>query len=93
MEVDSENTVLISADYLGFIYVWNIDGYCLDGAEVHSPECACLFYIVIQIITVGMYYRKLVWFSVHSRHIPHWQTVHVPIYYKTSPLYGHYCSS
>ena len=39
MEVDIENTVLISADYLGFVYLWNIDGYCLDGAESRSPEC------------------------------------------------------
>ena len=41
MEVDSDNTVLISADYLGFIYLWNIVGYCLNGAETHSPQRTC----------------------------------------------------
>ena len=38
LEVVSSDTMLFSADNLGFIYAWNIDGYCLKGEEAESPE-------------------------------------------------------
>ncbi|XP_053398693.1 WD repeat-containing protein 49-like isoform X5 [Mercenaria mercenaria] len=38
LEVNKANTVLISGDSCGFIYLWNIDGYCLKHREHESPE-------------------------------------------------------
>ena len=39
MEVNMLNTLLFTADNSGFVYVWNIDGYCLDHGESEPPEC------------------------------------------------------
>ena len=39
IEVDENNNLLFSSDSHGFIYVWNIDGYCIEGEESESPEC------------------------------------------------------
>ena len=39
--VVESDTMLFSADSLGFIYVWNIDGYSLKGEETGSPERKC----------------------------------------------------
>ncbi|KAL4229841.1 hypothetical protein ACF0H5_010233 [Mactra antiquata] len=38
LEVNKQNTVLFSGDSYGFIYLWNIDGYCLTSNEEEPPE-------------------------------------------------------
>lgn len=38
LEVNKANTVLFSGDSFGFIYLWNIDGYCAKHKEDESPE-------------------------------------------------------
>ena len=47
MEVNKTNTLLFSCDTFGFVYVWNIDGYCKNGVEKNSPECTYTSYIVL----------------------------------------------
>lgn len=39
-------TMLFSADSQGFMYVWNIEGYCLDGPETEGPECKKISLII-----------------------------------------------
>ena len=38
LEINKHNTVLFSGDSLGFIYLWNVDGYASDGREYEPPE-------------------------------------------------------
>ena len=38
MEVNSKDTTLVTADSSGFLFVWNISGYCLTGREDQPPE-------------------------------------------------------
>ena len=38
MEVNSKDTTLVTADSSGFLFVWNISGYCLAGREDEPPE-------------------------------------------------------
>jgi len=38
METNSKNTQLVSGDSLGFICFWNIERYCFDKNEEHSPK-------------------------------------------------------
>ncbi|XP_060601618.1 WD repeat-containing protein on Y chromosome-like isoform X3 [Ruditapes philippinarum] len=38
LDVNKANTVLFSGDSYGFIYLWNVDGYCLKHKEQESPE-------------------------------------------------------
>ena len=46
LEVDKKNTILISSDSSGFLFVWNIDGYCLTEKATEPPECKCIQYIL-----------------------------------------------
>lgn len=39
MDVNKANTLLFTADSAGFVYVWNIDGYCVTHLEEEAPEC------------------------------------------------------
>jgi len=41
MVTNSRNTRLFSADSFGFIYVWNVERYCVDSIEEQSAECQC----------------------------------------------------
>lgn len=40
METNSNNSLLFTADNHGFVCVWDIETYCIDGQkEENSPEC------------------------------------------------------
>ena len=40
MESDSSNSLLFTGDNHGFVSVWNIENYCIDGfREESSPDC------------------------------------------------------
>ena len=39
LEINKLNTVLLSGDSNGFIYIWNIDGYCSKEPADKPPEC------------------------------------------------------
>ena len=43
LETNKSNSMLVSADSHGFIYVWNIANYCVDHPETESPECKYYF--------------------------------------------------
>jgi len=38
LETNSANTRLFSADSVGFVCIWNIEGYCVFSSEVRSPQ-------------------------------------------------------
>ncbi|WAQ98654.1 hypothetical protein MAR_023027 [Mya arenaria] len=38
MEVNKANTVLFTGDSLGFVYLWDIDGYAATHVESEPPE-------------------------------------------------------
>ncbi len=39
MDVTEKNTTLITADSMGFLFVWDIAQYCTHGREDNLPEC------------------------------------------------------
>ena len=44
LAVNKLNTVLIGGDSYGFIYIWNIDGYCSKEPTSQPPECMFIYY-------------------------------------------------
>ena len=38
MATNKANTMLYTADSLGFIYVWDVAKYCLEAPETESPD-------------------------------------------------------
>ncbi|XP_041358198.1 WD repeat-containing protein on Y chromosome-like [Gigantopelta aegis] len=38
MQTTKNNIALYTGDSFGFIYIWNMDGYCADGIEQNPPE-------------------------------------------------------
>ena len=39
MTINEANTMLYAADNLGFIFIYNVDGYALSQKEEEPPEC------------------------------------------------------
>ena len=39
MTINDANTMLYAADNLGFIFIYNVDGYALSQKEEEPPEC------------------------------------------------------
>ena len=39
LEINKLNTILIAGDSCGFLYIWNIDGYCSKEPASEHPEC------------------------------------------------------
>ncbi len=52
IETNKDNTLLICADSHGFIYVWNIDGYCTTHKETQPPECKSIHHKLGRLIIV-----------------------------------------
>ena len=72
MEVNKSNTLLISADSFGFIYAWNIDGFCMEHVEEGSPECkyainvhVCLNLYICACLCAHTCTHKIIQISIH----------------------------
>ena len=39
METNKDNTILVTADSSGFMFIWNINQYATDMNEAEPPEC------------------------------------------------------
>nr|KAG5692186.1 hypothetical protein BaRGS_008732 [Batillaria attramentaria] len=59
MVTNKANTLLYTADSLGFIYVWDVARYCLEKREEEAPEGVCAY--------AGVCVYKLVGANMHVR--------------------------